>query len=130
MPIDATVLIMAVDKSHEATNNAMKHHKYGLVDVFPIGQLQKQGYSFYTIDVTGIPVDTLDDAKYLILPPVYAEPLNVLANEDDPEIIHRRRFVLDMGIATVDELNGLAEQRHLDLSWARVFELFKDVTSG
>lgn len=128
--MNVTVLIMAVDKSHTATNEAMKHNKYGLVDVFPIGQLQRQMSTFYTIDVTGVPANTLDEAKELILPPVYADPLLVLAEVDTPEIIHRRRFILDMSIVTEDELLELVSERHLNLPWARVFDLFKDITSG
>lgn len=128
--IDVTVLIMAVDKSHVANNESMKHLKYGLVDVFPTGKLQKQTDSFYTVDVSDVPVDTLIEAKDLILQAVYAEPLNVLAVEDQPEIIHRRRFVLDMDIATNEELSDLAANRYLDLPWARVYDMFKDVTLG
>jgi hypothetical protein len=125
--MDITVLIMSESKTHSAKNESMRHQKYGLVDLFDIGKIQKQLNAFYTIDVSGVPVETLEQAKDLILPAVYSEP-TIIELDQEPEILHRRRFVLDMSIATVEELSELEQERHLNLSWERAFDLFKDVT--
>jgi len=121
--MDITVLIMAEDKTHTAAHTAMRHNKYGLVDIFPVGKLQKQLTKFYTVDVYDVPVKSLEEAKALILPPVYsALPLAT------PEVIHRCKFVIDSSLITAEELAELAANRHLNLTWVRASEMFKDIT--
>ena len=117
---------MSDSKTHNTSRPLMRHVKYGIVDIFPVGKLQKQEKNFYTIDVSGVPFNSIDEARSFILEPV----METVAVKDGLETYQkkRRKFEIDKLILKKSELSKLVSDRHLSIQWARFNSLIKDVS--
>jgi len=132
MAMPVTLLIMAEDKTHETEQLSLRYEKYGLVEVYPINKIQRQLHTFYTIDVLDTPFASLSAARDFFLEPVFKEIPVVIVNPEDenPEMLRRRRRVIDINEINTSEASSLLTDKHLTITWKRMLRLLKDTLNG
>ncbi len=117
---------MAKNKTHFTDKANMTHSKYGLVEVYPAGQLRTQDDPFYTINIIDAPFDTLDDARMFLLEPVFSNPKPDVTKpfkDLTPEIIERRKWKINPFLIKKVEGDEFTNRRKLRLTWARLLKL-------
>ncbi len=132
MATGLTVLIMAIDKTHLAINDAMKHIKYGIVEVYPLNKIQRQATTFYTINIMDAPFNSFTEARAFILQPIFKKTPLVFVdpNDKDNTQIKRRRYEVNPAFINDEESALLLKDRHLNLTWGRAVEILEDTTDG
>lgn len=112
---DITILIMSKSNTHQATKNHLRHEKWGIVDVFTQGRLQRQAEAFYTINTTTAG-QTLDEVREYLLEQVWSYVTI------EPELLARRKHKIKPVNVTQQEKDTFLNERHIDLTWQRFTE--------